>query len=388
MLRTVLLLDGSAAVNSAVDYLPSRLLALRPHVLHLVEAILSSAFAAQIAVVVMRDGVAHRLSGVSSNAGELADKLEKGYFMFGGAGCMSLENGLRLALSELVPIHGTSSASTSAAAAAATSHRDSTQRRVVVVCAAVTSVDHSDIFSIFSILKRQHVAVDVLSIAGATHVMTQLAQQTGGRFICPMNYDQLRAGIESFVDGPAVVVGQGSKARDAGGMLSVAFPMLVEAAAEQMQHQQQQPRKLLVVCSRCALPLSCVPATCPQCKILVCSLPYVHAAYAKANRLAPSLVTVDAASSSSAATLASLAALPTALPLAGASVVPPLWCAECNAPLMGASGSSSTDQRTMAQSTAASALQCRGCGTWRCEACETFIRSVLHACPSCIAASA
>jgi transcription initiation factor TFIIH subunit 2 len=330
MLRTVLLLDGSAAINSSVDYLPSRLLALRPHVMRLVEAILESAFAAQIAVVVMRDGVAHRISGVSSNAGELAERLEKAYFMFGGVGSMSLDNGLRLALSELVPIQKPTSASSAARYY---------KKRVVLLLASVTSIDHSDVYGVFSILKRQRVAVDVLSICGATHLTTQLAVQTGGRFVCPLNYDQMRAGIESFADLPPSLAAQDG---DAPVMLPVAFPVVVLAPAADSADQRE-----LIGCSRCALPLSSVPATCPQCKILVCSLPYVHV---KANMLAPAAQQ---------------------MPEDDAALSAPVCCAECCVVLSRGGG----------------LFKCGGCARWRCQECESYIRTVLHACPSCVAST-
>ena len=317
MLRTVLLLDGSSSINSSVDYLPSRLLALRPHVFRLVDSILDSAFAAQVAVAVMRDGVAHKLCGLSNNAMEIAGSLEKKYFMFGGAGCMSLENGLRLALSELVTISRHDSAI-----------RDVTVKRIIVVCSSVTSVDHSDIFTIFDVIKRHHISVDVLSICGATHLTSQLAHQTGGRFVCPMNYDQLRDAVSCFID-PPEAAREGPPA-----MLQIAIPKIGTDGRT-------------VVCSRCLGPLSSVPSTCAQCKVLVCSLPYIHSAFAKANKLAPSSCL-----------------LPATEPVERS-------CAECNA-IIDASDSG---------------FRCDGCGSVRCSNCETFIRTVLHACPTCVGAA-
>jgi transcription initiation factor TFIIH subunit 2 len=352
MLRTVLLLDGSEAMNSTVDYLPSRLLALRPHILRLVESMLESAFAAQVAAVVMRDGVAHRVSAASSSVGEIADRLEKAYFMFGGVGSMSLDNGLRLALSELVPVQVGGSAVLG-------SHLQSqlVKRRVIFVCASVTSVDHSDIYALVKLLRRHRVAVDVLSICGATHLSLQLAAQTGGRFVCPMNYDEMRTAVDSFVESPPSLVEDANNTPTMPIMLPVAFPLPVVIAATRpggastgSSHHATSHCDEMVVCSRCALPLTSVPSTCPQCRVLVCSLPYVHVAHAKALGLAPIAERVSGEVLSSSES-----------------------CAECNTRL-------GTNKKE--------AFRCCGCARYRCQDCEAYIRTVLHVCPSCAAAAA
>lgn len=67
MLRTVLLLDGSAAMNVSSDYLPSYLLASRPPLMQFVNYYLDSTPLASLGVVVMRHGVAVKLLAPTTN---------------------------------------------------------------------------------------------------------------------------------------------------------------------------------------------------------------------------------------------------------------------------------------------------------------------------------
>ncbi|KPA79255.1 hypothetical protein ABB37_05732 [Leptomonas pyrrhocoris] len=213
MLRTVLLMDGSEAMNSSSDYLPSYLLAMRPPLLRLVEKYLDSTPLASLGIVVMRDGVSHRLLPCTTNRNEIVDVLERDVFLHGGSGSMSLENGLRMAMSELVDmrkvaalvaahsstskVNGSAGGAAAAAAASlaastrATWKGSATQLNVLIVSAAVTLIDPTDVFNVVNTMAALSVRINVLSLVGAVHVFDVCALETGGRLYCPMNYDHL-----------------------------------------------------------------------------------------------------------------------------------------------------------------------------------------------------
>lgn len=244
MLKTVLLLDGSEAMNSSEDYQPNYLLAIRPPLLQFVRRYLQGTTLASLGVVVMRDGVASLLHTCTTNVHDLQETLEADYFLYGGSGGTSLENGLRAALAEilddpqeicraassssslldvhskkmrinntnnnsiLTSHHGTGTSGVQQGGRdAATAHRnnskaiiaqqadavpvEATQRQIILVSASVTVIDPTDIYRTIRLLTRCKVRVHVVSILGAVHVFQECAAKTHGTLYCPLHYSHL-----------------------------------------------------------------------------------------------------------------------------------------------------------------------------------------------------
>jgi transcription initiation factor TFIIH subunit 2 len=350
MLRTVLLMDGSEAMNSSSDYLPSYLLAMRPPLLRFVEKYLDSTPLASLGIVVMRDGISHRLLSCTTSRNEIIDVLERDIFLHGGSGAMSLENGLRMAMSELVDMRKVSALAAAAAAAAgstsattessatmvssaknvrATWKGSATQLSVLLVSASVTLIDPTDVFSVVNTLAALSVRINVVSLVGAVHVFDVCAVETGGLLHCPMNYDHLLHIMDDLATAHRAVAAARRKHRekrkrcsadaadtekeacvDAPHLIPIGCPVYLQApppptSASPSPQPQPQAKpssssssstatttahnegSYYLACPQCHLIQLSVPTTCPMCRLLLCSAPMLYSTYVSHNSLVP-----------------------------------------------------------------------------------------------------
>lgn len=391
MLRTVLLLDGSEAMNSSSDYLPSYLLALRPPVLRFVTRYLDTTPLASLGVVVMRNGVSQRLAPLTTNASEIALALERDYFLYGGAGVTSLENGMRMALSELVDLQRVATRKSAGAAAAATTH-SAVQLRVLLISASVTVIDPADVFQVLRMMANFGVVVSVVSFTGAVHVFGEAAALTGGRLYCPMNYDHLLRVMDelalSTTNGDEVggVAAPGKKRGRHGGeapvhasrLIPIGFPRYLHrdrvasapatsagAASSSVAAPTHSAAQTYLVCPQCHLLQTAVPSTCPLCRLILCSVPLLYATFVAQNHLLPpSMARPTTGSASSRRDKASKRSSP--LPQSGVGAH---RCALCLEDLPAT----------------VSATQCTACQSWRCASCEELVTERIGLCPVCVA---
>nr|CCC50009.1 putative DNA repair and transcription factor protein, fragment [Trypanosoma vivax Y486] len=289
MLRTVLLVDGSEAVNCSADYLPTRLLALRPQLHAFVHTYFDENPLAALGVVVMRDGVAHRICSCTTNATDILQALEVKYFLFGGSGAMSLENGLRLALSELVELKriakrlrqdGVDTGNGSNGSRGPTLEQPSARLRIVVISSSVTLVDPHDVFAVQRLVARLRVRVDVISFSGAVHALEEAAAVTGGMLHTPLGYDHLTTILRRLAAPDKMAARrEGEKSP----MIRIGFPLHMESAEAEVE------RRRFIACPQCGLVQTATPSTCHLCKLLICSVPLMHCTFIAHNDLcAPS----------------------------------------------------------------------------------------------------
>lgn len=371
MLKTVLLLDGSSAMNATVDYLPTRLLALKPQVQHYIRTYLDLSPLSQLGTVVMRDTSAHVLSPLTTSATQITEVLELRYFLQGGSGAMSLECGLRTAFSQLVELRTKKGPDRGSASSAS---------QIVLVTSSVSLVDGGDVRAIVEMLKRARIRVDVVHLVGCVYALQQLAEQTGGQHFCPMNYEHLKQIMTKLPYESSALSqhhnsrhhgkatkrerdennseGISSSFRDDDGCLLVplGFPELVPAT--------EIPGKSYLICPRCNIPLQGVPCVCPLCALLVSSLPFIHMSYIWRNHLVPP---VDSLKS------------PTMLPDAG-DIAGVVKCSLCDVELFEAAAGGGVSSEAVA-----SFVRCTACSQLRCNDCNEVVATSLGLCPSCVA---
>lgn len=210
MLKTVLLLDGSNAMNSTEEYSPNYLFAVRQPLFRFVRSYLQSTTLASLGLVVMRDGVAKCLHPCTTNIRDLLIALEVHYFLYGGVGSLSLENGLRASLPELVENpqrcflgkrgRGPDTAIRSYASEPLGEHPQEHEEerivngidaRVLLFSASVTVVDPTDVLRVVRMFTKAKIQIDVVSILGAVHIFQECARRTGGQLYCPQSYKHL-----------------------------------------------------------------------------------------------------------------------------------------------------------------------------------------------------
>ncbi|CBZ27499.1 conserved hypothetical protein [Leishmania mexicana MHOM/GT/2001/U1103] len=421
MLRTVLLLDGSDAMNSSSDYLPNYLLAMRPPLLRLVERYLDSTPLASLGVVVMRDGISHRLLPCTTNRNEIVDVLERDVFLHGGSGNMSMENGLRVAMSELVDMREV------AALAATTAKKSSsvgaqnpraawkgsaTQLNVIVLTASVTLIDPTDVFAVVNIMAALSIRISVVSLVGAVHVFDVCTVETGGTLYCPLNYDHLLHIMDELSTAHRAQVAMTRKKRhqrggrrmrvkrrreegedvevnddDGGGtdapcLIPIGCPVYLEASLSDSAEPSPaaSSRSFYLGCPQCHLIQLTVPTTCSMCRLLLCSAPMLYSTFVSHNSLVPPAKVLRVMQDISPP----------------ATMQQPIRCSLCMTScvaevMMGHTRNGGLGSPVGSSATAASVVdgaqvwQCSACASYRCNACNDFVLHTIGLCPHCVA---
>eukprot|EP00796_Vickermania_ingenoplastis_P007997 gene7997-5557_t len=397
MLKTVLLLDGSEAMNSAADYQPSYLLAIRQPLLHFVKRCLASSTLASIGVVVMREGVARCELSCTNNAADVASVLEADYFLYGGSGCLSLENGLRATMAELIDdpqkLLRRNASGGAPPPASADPVVEAVDRQVILISAAVTVVDPSDVFSVIRFFSRAGIRTHVLSLLGPVHVFSELAHRTGGTFYCPRNYGHCRRILSDLALGQADRRSQALSSIphvEPRWMVPVGFPKakrIIKAEAKAaIKAEGPEPATaspppgadaadsdVCLVCPECEEPQNAIPSTCRRCGLRLCSPPFIYAMFTARNHLLPATAPTPPS-----------AAPPPPHSTAQGAETNHKRPREDEAP----NQSGEWPTRGMCELcafSAAAVVRCRHCSVARCADCEAYCRDVLHLCPSCIA---
>lgn len=365
-------------MNATVDYLPTRLLALKPQLQQYIRTYLDLSPLSQLGTVVMRDTCAHVLTPLTNSATQLTEALELRYFLPGGSGAMSLESGLRTAFSQLVELRKKKALSGGGSGGGAL--------QIVLFTASVSLVDGGDVRSIVEILRRSRIRVDVVHLVGAVFALQQLAEQTGGQHFCPINYEHLRQIVSklpyevsssSDVDRKNIS-GDHKKKRprddnseleNEDHLVPIGFPQLAEA----LEHQG---KKSYLLCPRCKLPLQSIPCVCPLCSLLVTSLPFIHMSYIWRNRLVPPVIYGNKLTATTASDEHehSIEAQPVEVPAPAGRLIK---CSLCDIDLL-ADGEGGAARRHLSYS------RCSACKQPRCDDCSEIVSSCLGLCPSCI----
>ncbi|KAG5503511.1 hypothetical protein JKF63_05651 [Porcisia hertigi] len=438
MLRTVLLLDGSDAMNNNSDYLPNYLLAMRPPLLRFVERYLDSTPLASLGVVVMRDGVSHRLLPCTTNHNEIVDALERDYFLHGGSGNTSMENGLRMAMSELVNMREVAAlteaaAKTSSSSIAARDPRaawkgSATQLNIIVFIASVTLIDPTDVFAVVNIMAALSIRISIVSLVGAVHVYEVCAAQTGGTLYCPLNYDHLLHIIDESSTSHRAIAMTRKKGKLRGGrqqrtkrsredgdgdddgsdaprLIPIGCPVYLKAPASDSTGPSSTASScsLYLACPQCHLIQLTVPTTCSMCRLLLCSAPMLYSTFVSHNSLAPPaklLRVIGGDTSVSALTATTTGATSTSVlhedGVVQSTMQKPLRCSLCMTSILAEEKAKRTlkeglDNPAVALPRAAAAVsraqvwQCSACASYRCNACNDFVLHTVGLCPDCVA---
>lgn len=328
MRRAVLLLDGSEAMASSADYAPSRLYAMRGPVHSFVHGFLESNPLSLLGVVVMRDGVARKLCGLTNSCQRVLEVLEQRYFLYPPQGNLSLDNGLRACLSELAePLHRGDEDGRMELSHHPSVLAGSYNSRIVLLFGSVTVVDAGDVFSPIELLKKKRIVVDVISLSGGAHIAEKVAEDTGGQLMCPLHLDHLSQQMHELATKNLANRGGGGEEEEGRATrVKVGFPSV---------HDTLQ-------CPRCHATMGSVPGVCLVCDIIVGTVPALHVSFVSSNKFVPSTEQLAA----------------------GGSIV---RCSLCTC-----------------ETTADEAVKCVRCAAVRCGVCEAFVQSKIRLCPTCL----
>ena len=245
--KTVLLLDASNAMNSNCDFLPTRLLALRNPLCNAVRHYFEERPFALMAVVVLRDGVAHCVAPLTNCADEIVRRLDERYFLVSGSGAVSLDNGLKVGLS-LLSLRACDTFSTN---------------EMILISACVFVCDAGDVFQTIRCVKSRRIRCSAVSLSGAVNVIQSLCTDTGGQLYCPMDHGGLCCLLTQCFDCPAVL--------DAGLPTSSIRVGFVDNTTGKQ-------------CPRCGAIAASVPCACSVCGLLLSTVSVACAAALAASR--------------------------------------------------------------------------------------------------------
>ncbi|GJD07732.1 General transcription factor IIH subunit 2 [Galdieria sulphuraria] len=185
----------------------------------------------QLAVVVLRDGVAEKLSSMGSNPRQHSEVVknanQKGFY-----GNCSLQNGLDVALSLLhsIPSYGS--------------------REVLILYNSISSCDPGDIRQTIEKLEKERIRCNVIGMAAELYILKYLAARTHEDFVVPS------ALIENNTKTALVRMG---------------FPTLKAYKEPKVCLNDKVLRNQVFVCPRCECCYGEIPIECVLCGLILVS---------------------------------------------------------------------------------------------------------------------
>ncbi|KAI7839973.1 hypothetical protein COHA_006294 [Chlorella ohadii] len=320
----------------------------------------------QLGIIVLRNGVAERLSELSSSPEAHIAKL-RGNLDTGGDA--SLQNALDLAVGSLssIPPYG--------------------HREVIIMLAALSTCDPGDINTAIKAAKQQRVRVSVVGLSAEMYVCRRMSQQTGGTYTVAMNEGHLQELMLEHAVPPPAPPGSSSVS-----LVRMGFPSrnpeAPGAAAFTGAECLLQPGGY--TCPKCKARVAELPSQCHVCGLSLVASPHLARSYHHLFPVKPfSEVPADEVATSQGCG----GVQPDAAPPPFAEGGP--YCYGCYLPLgqqQQQAGSSGQGRRAAAAAPAAAVgggggpgivSRCPGCKNLFCFDCDSFVHEQLHNCPGC-----
>lgn len=245
IIRTVVLVLDCSQVMREKDFRPNRHSLTVKYAVEFVHDFFEENPISQLAVVAMRNGLAHCVSPMSGNPSEHVDALHT-LGRVDPEGGPSLQNALEMARGLLAHTLGHAT------------------REIVLVFGALFTADAGDIHATINRLAKEKVAVRVIGLAARVAVCEELVRATNANanpkdaYNVVLNETHFRELVQECV-APLGVPKDGST--DAHALVKMGFPSRVAESSP-------------TLCA-CHSQLVCGGYTCPQCTSRVCALPAV-----------------------------------------------------------------------------------------------------------------
>lgn len=322
MIRYLLvILDVSMSV-SAQDFRPSRLSVMLSLTKSFIREFFDQNPLSQLAVFVMRNGLAEKLTELSGSPEAQVKKLGEGLDAGGSA---SLQNALDLAVQTLqvVPPYG--------------------HREVLVIFSALSTCDPGNIFDTIKNCHDHNIRASVVGLAAEVQICRTIADQTGGTYGVAMNENHFEELIKAQASPPAATEGM-SQAE----LVRMGFP---QRAAQDPSSAVYVGEECIIAvggytCPRCKARVKELPCSCHICGLTLISSPHLARSYHHLFPVKP-YMEVD---------LAQLGA-------------DQQYCFGC----LGHFGSQG----------ASMVLRCTQCSQYFCFDCDAYVHEYLHNCPGC-----
>ncbi|PVU91793.1 hypothetical protein BB561_004204 [Smittium simulii] len=337
LLRYCYIVFDCSTNTSERDLRPSRL----ELTLQVIEAFVLEFFEqnplSQLGIIVVRDGLAKKLTELSSNPTDhikaLRDKQCRD-----PSGSMSLQNALLIAMNILrqVPNYGS--------------------REIFGILGSLTSNDPGDINQTISEIKNEKIRISIVQMAAEVQLFKKACTLTGGVFSVAMNEIHFRELVLNFIIPPPI-------------LLEMYNTHLVEMGFSIRVYDQ-----IPTFCS-CHHKLTLSGYLCPRCKSKVCSLPVICGVCQLSLIVSPHL------SRSYHHLFPTISYKEISTPEVSIN------CDGCLDSLVNlkhnlSSGGSNFDSDTTRKHE--DVFQCPNCKKNYCLSCDIFIHETLHNCPGCV----
>ncbi|OMJ15872.1 Suppressor of stem-loop protein 1 [Smittium culicis] len=351
-----IILDCSSNTSER-DLRPSRLeLALQT-----LEAFVSEFFEqnplGQIGLIVSRDGLAEKITDLSSNFISLSTSISPLFLLIfisspklgnpsdhirsfkskkirDSSGSLSLQNSLMLAINSLkrVPKHGS--------------------REIFTILGSLTSTDPSDINSTISDLIKENIRVSIVEMSAEVFIFKKICTDTNGTFSVAINEAHFRELVLEFISPPPIF-----NANSDAHLITMGFATSIHDSTPTFCSCHFKLSLDGYLCPRCNSKVCSLPSNCDVCGLSLVSSPHLSRSY---HHLFPTNAFKE--------------------------LVPPKeslsYCYSCMEPLSD-SVKVLNNQKPDA-SIPEELFQCPKCLNVFCLDCDLYIHETVHNCPGCV----
>ncbi|KAH7620949.1 putative General transcription factor IIH subunit 2 [Nannochloris sp. 'desiccata'] len=255
MIRYLQLVVDLSRAASLTDMRPVRS-AIMFHVVQLfIRAFFDANPLSQLGIIVLRNGVAERLTELSSSPEVHIQKLKNNLDTGGAA---SLQNGFDLAVESLrrIPPYG--------------------HREVLVLLAALSSCDPGTILDSIKAAKLNKVRISVVGLAAEVHVCRVAATETGGSYEVGTSEAHLEQIMVDQATPPPSASGSSGVS-----LVRMGFPAKASSApgAASFIGSTCELQPGAYICPRCKARVDALPAECHVCGLTLVSSPHLARSY-------------------------------------------------------------------------------------------------------------
>ncbi|KAG2173579.1 hypothetical protein INT43_004997 [Umbelopsis isabellina] len=338
-----LVIDLSEAMNEK-DLRPSRLELTLTYAKQFVMEYFDQNPISQLGIIVIRDGIAERLTDLSGNPTDHLRAL-KNKRNQETSGEPSLQNALDMACASLVnvPSHGS--------------------REVLVIYGSLTTCDPGDIYDTIATLKKENVRVSFVGLAAEIQVCRKLCKETNGKtektnhivngarsYGVVLNEAHFKDLLFEAIPPPAV-----TQTRNTSNLVMMGFPTKSNDLHPSFCVCHSKLTVGGYICPRCSSKICELPTDCDVCGLTLVSSPHLARSY---HHLFPVDNFLE-------------------VPWSGAKSINCFACQTAfdSSPMAGAGLESNSGR-----------YSCPRCFNHFCVDCDIFVHEVLHNCPGCWAA--
>jgi transcription initiation factor TFIIH subunit 2 len=253
---SVLVLDSSYAM-SETDLKPSRAEAVCAACGEYVREYFDQNPISQLSVITTRDGIASRLSGLSSNPDVHIDAIQEA-LRLGPYGDASLMNALTLARGILAPIpaYGT--------------------REIVIAYGSLSTCDPGNIHDVVDALVEEKVRCSAVGLGAELTILKTITEKTAGVYRVALGEDHFSELMSEHVIPPPT-----TSSRTPASLIRMGFPMLkrLDEPKQYWNNPDVRPRRVGYECPRCRAWLSEMPCECVLCGLTLVSSPHLARSY-------------------------------------------------------------------------------------------------------------